>query len=102
MREAGRRIKPMSKFIRIMAVASLSYSLLAYGDASLANAGQLLANGGFETGSLSGWTVASQAGSFPGSNFFAFPGTTTPQSGSSTVGPASGSFYAVSDGLGPG
>src|SRR6266478_1123363 len=102
MREPGRRIKPMSTFMRIVAVASLSYSLLAYGYASLAYAGQLLVNGGFETGNLSGWTVASQAGSFPGSNFFALSGTTTPQSGSSTVGPASGSFYAVSDGLGPG
>jgi len=92
----------MSTFMRIVAVASLSYSLLAYGYASLAHAGQLIVNGGFETGTLSGWTVASQSGSFPGSNFFALSGTITPQSGSSTVGPASGSFYAVSDGNGPG
>ncbi len=67
----------MSTFMRIVAVASLSYSLLAYGYASLAYAGQLIVNGGFETGTLSGWTVASQSGSFPGSNFFALSGTIT-------------------------
>jgi len=67
----------------------------------LAQASQLITNGGFETGTLSGWTVANQTGSFPGSNFFALSGTTTPQSGSTTVVPATGSFYAVSDGSGP-
>jgi hypothetical protein len=61
-----------------------------------------LTNGGFETGTFAGWTVTNQAGSFPGSNFFVSRVTTTPQSGSTTVGPATGTFYAVSDGLGPG
>ena len=92
----------MPKFMRTVAVTSLGYSLLAHGSASLAYGGQLLVNGGFETGNLSGWTVANQSGSFPGSNFFAVSGTATPQSGLSTVGPASGSFYAVSDGQGIG
>ena len=92
----------MPTFMRMVAVTSLGYSLLAHGSASLAYGGQLLVNGGFETGNLSGWTVANQSGSFPGSNFFAVSGTTTPQSGLSTVGPASGSFYAVSDGQGIG
>jgi hypothetical protein len=61
-----------------------------------------LTNGGFETGTLTGWTVVNQTGSFPGSNFFPLSGTTTPQSGLSTVGPASGNFYAVSDQSGSG
>jgi len=92
----------MSKVMRRVAVASLSYSLLACGYASLADGGQLIANGGFETGTLSGWTVVNQSGSFPGSHFFVISGTTTPQSGLSTVGPASGAFYAVSDSQGSG
>jgi hypothetical protein len=92
----------MPKFMRIVAVASLSYSLLTYGSASLAYGAQLLVNGGFETGNFSGWTVANQAGSFPGSNFFVLSGTVLPLSGLTTVGPASGSFYAVSDAAGSG
>jgi hypothetical protein len=74
--------------------------LLLCGFCSSVNATPLLVNGGFETGALSGWTIASQAGSFPGSNFFALNGTALPQSGGSTVGSATGSFYAVSDGSG--
>jgi hypothetical protein len=60
---------------------------------------QLITNGGFETGNLSGWTMASQAGS--AGNFFALGGTTAPLSGEPTVGPASGSFYALADQTGP-
>jgi hypothetical protein len=67
----------------------------------IACASQLITNGGFETGSLSGWTVTGEAGSYAGSGFFASNSTTTPQSGSTTVGPESGSYYAVSDGVGP-
>jgi hypothetical protein len=44
--------------------------------------------------------VTSEAGS--SENFFVLNGKTTPQSASSTVGPAAGTFYAVSDGSGPG
>ena len=77
-------------------------TLLVCTSGFFANANQLIVNGGFETGNLSGWTLANQAGSFPGSNFFIVSGTATPQSASTTVGPASGSFYAVSDALGPG
>ncbi len=46
--------------------------------------------------------AGNQTGSFPGSNFFAVSGSTTPQSGSSTVGAAGGIYYAVSDAFGPG
>jgi hypothetical protein len=76
--------------------------LLAFSAAGIACASQLIINGGFETGSLSGWTVTSEAGSYPGSGFFASNSTTTPQSSSPTVGPESGSYYAVSDSQGPG
>jgi hypothetical protein len=65
---------------------------------SFAYGSQALVNGGFETGNLTGWKVATQPGSVP--DFFARGGTTTPLSGSATAGPASGSFYAVSDELG--
>jgi hypothetical protein len=68
----------------------------------IACASQLITNGGFETGSLSGWTVTREAGSDPSVNFFASNSTITPQSSLTTVGPESGSYYALSDGQGPG
>jgi hypothetical protein len=85
-----------------MKIRALGLTLLMLAGSGAAYAIPLLTNGGFETGTLSSWTVANETGSFPGSNFFAIAGTTTPQSGSTTVGPASGSFYAVSDSNGAG
>jgi len=76
--------------------------LMLCGFCSSSNAAALLVNGGFETGNFSGWTVVSQAGSFPGSNFFVLNGTALPQSGLTTAGPATGLFYAVSDQSGSG
>jgi hypothetical protein len=61
---------------------------------------QLITNGGFETGSLAPWLATSSAGS--GGSFFENSGTTTPLTGQPTVGPSSGTFYAVSDQFGPG
>ena len=58
---------------------------------------ELVANGDFETGSLTGWTVTDQAGG-SGTWFIGTPGSTTPMSGLPTaVNPAGGSFYAVTD-----
>jgi len=59
---------------------------------------QLFANPGFETGSLSGWTVASTAGS--DDSFFADNTSITPLNGFPTVGAFAGSWYAVSDASG--
>lgn len=61
---------------------------------------ELFTNGGFETGTLAGWTTAVIPGS--SGNFFVASSTTLPQSGLPTVGPRSGSFYAVNDQTGPG
>lgn len=62
---------------------------------------QLLTNGDFEIGTLAGWTVTDLAGG-SGSWFIDDANGTTPSSGRSTVGPAGGSFYAVTDQSGPG
>lgn len=56
---------------------------------SSARADQLIINGGFETG-FAGWTKVDRADSFPGSSFYVVSGTVLPQSGMTTVGPASG------------
>jgi hypothetical protein len=57
----------------------------------------LITNGDFETGDFTGWTVTDLAGGSPGSFFIDDADGFTPYSGQSTVGPAGGSFYAVSD-----
>jgi hypothetical protein len=75
-----------------------------------AQAGQLITNGGFETGDFTGWTLANQLGSIgydplvPVAGTFAIQGNsgTTPLSGLSALGPASGSFYALADMTAPG
>src|SRR6202035_2654217 len=74
--------------------ASICVLLLAL----TARANEVLTNGGFETGTFAGWT---QSDLGPGS-FFVTGASATPLTGSPTVGPASGNFYAVSDQFGPG
>ncbi|MGI8957394.1 MAG: VPDSG-CTERM sorting domain-containing protein [Chthoniobacterales bacterium] len=64
------------------------------------HANELITNGGFETGDFTGWSLFDQAGG--DGSFFVDNTTSTPISGSPTVGPAGGSFYAVSDQGGPG
>jgi hypothetical protein len=58
-------------------------------------ASNLFTNPGFETGDLTGWTVASTQGSDDG--FYADNTTTTPLNGFPTVGPFAGNWYAVTD-----
>ena len=68
--------------------------------ASLANANEVITNGGFETGNFAGWTVSNTAGGT--GSFFVASAPVTPLTGNPTVGPKSGSFYAVSDQFAPG
>ena len=63
-------------------------------------AGFWITNGGFETGTFSGWTVADEAGG--NGTWYVSNSTSSPNSGHLTVGPASGSYYAVSDQSAPG
>ena len=72
------------------AITRITFLFVTFG--CFAHAAQILVNGGFETGNFTGWSVVNAPGSFPGSNFFVSNTTVTPQSGSSTVGPASGLF----------
>ena len=62
---------------------------------------ELISNGGFESGSLSNWIIFDQPGG-SGSFFLDDTSGATPLSGQTTVGPASGIFYGVSDQTGPG
>jgi hypothetical protein len=83
--------------IRFVAIAA---AIMAICTVHTAHATELLTNGGFETGDLSGWTVTDQDGG--SGSWFSASGTTTPVSGQDSVGAASGTFYAVTDQSGPG
>jgi hypothetical protein len=73
---------------------------LVFGGFMEARAGELIVNGGFETGDFTGWTVVDQTGG--SGSWFVNNSTTAPLSGFATPGPASGSFYALTDQTGPG
>ena len=61
--------------------------------AGSARADELITNGGFETGTLAGWSVFDQAGGF--GSWFARNLPSGPLSGLPTVGPSSGMWYAL-------
>jgi hypothetical protein len=85
----------MKRFVSKLAALGLFLGLVMN-----AKAGELIVNGGFETGSLSGWTETDQAGG--SGSWFVNSSTTSPMSGFLTPGPAGGSFYALTDQTGPG
>ena len=78
-----------------IAAAALLLALGTALAAPAASAQELIKNGGFEAGSLSSWQPVDQGGSAGG--FFARSSGTQFNPFRPTVGPASGSFYAVSD-----
>ena len=81
--------------VRWMALPAL---LLA--GAAAAGPMQLIGNGGFETGDFTAWTTVDETGS--SGAWFVASGTISPLSAFPTAGPAAGTFYAVTDQLGPG
>jgi hypothetical protein len=81
-----------------MIMYKLLTSICVLSLALTARANEVLVNGGFETGTFAGWTVSDVG---PGS-FFVTSAPVTPLTGNPTVGPATGTFYAVSDQFGPG
>jgi hypothetical protein len=89
----------MTSYIGILKRVVLLLALAVTAGSLSASATQLLTNGGFETGSFTGWTVTNQAG---GSGSFYIDGTVlAPLSQNPAAGPAAGSSYAVSDQVGP-
>lgn len=83
---------------RTFIAASTALSMMA--GSAFAAPVELITNGGFESGTLAGWTVTDLAGG--SGSWFANSGLTSPLSGSATVGAAGGVFYAVTDQTGPG
>ncbi len=86
--------------MKIMHFAACTAAAMAL--ATGAHATQLLTNGDFETGDLSGWTVVDQAGG-SGSVYIALNGGGSPLNGFSTPTLAGGGTYnAQTDQFGPG
>jgi len=77
--------------------ATMMLALVAASGAAFAAA---VPNGGFEAGDLGGWKRANQQGG--GGNWFAYMGTTSPETGSAIAAPPHGDFAATSDQSNPG
>ncbi|HET7481041.1 MAG TPA: calcium-binding protein [Rubrobacteraceae bacterium] len=78
-------------------VLTLLMAALAF--ASPAHAATV-ANGDFESGTLTGWTVVNQNGG--NGDWYAYSGTASPQSGRQITAPPQGNFAATTDQTGPG
>ena len=78
----------------------ISLSALLLTGAAVAGPMQLIANGGFEAGDFTAWSTVDEANS--SGAWFVSSSTTSPLSGFASAGPASGTFYAVTDQTGPG
>ena len=74
---------------------SASIGLLTFANPTFALTTELITNGGFETGDFTGWTTAAQAGS--NGSISVVSGTSGPNIGLPTAGPAAGSFYSITD-----
>ena len=77
---------------------------LAFSPTTASPQQELITNGGFEVGGLAGWTTndwTAETGATSGA-FVAAGGTSVPDNAPPTVGPASGTTYAVSSETGPG
>jgi hypothetical protein len=83
---------------RCVAIATIA--ILA---ATGASAGELIVNGGFETGDYTGWTTNVQGGSNGNLQIIANVTGTSPISGSAFLGnPGGGNFFSITDQSGPG
>lgn len=80
--------------------APLLTAVLLAAVAAPAAAQELLTNGNFEAGSLTGWTVTTDPAS-SGSFVLSVPGATTPSGHPTAANPSGGGFYAVSDQFDP-
>jgi len=95
---AKKRFSERCKHISYIAIAVL-VACFAVTPAS-ATTVELVTNGGFESGGFAGWTVTDQAGG--SGSWFQTSAPAGPLSGLPTVGPHTGSFYALTDQTGPG
>lgn len=88
--------------LRFVVVSFSAALTIALATASWANSAELIANGDFETGDFSGWTVTSQAGG-SGSDYVIRTASATPLSNFPTPGgPPNNDFVVVSDQMGRG